>query len=85
MEVYPRLTFNMAMRRKPFFYTVYLVLPCGCISSLALTVFFLPPDSGEKISVSITVMLSLSIFQILLMEVAPSSSALGVPLIGKCH
>ena len=40
-----------------------LIVPCTLIAGLTLVVFFLPEASGEKISLSIAVLLSLTVFQ----------------------
>lgn len=42
--------FNVTMRRKTLFYTVNLIIPCMGISFLTILVFYLPSDSGEKVS-----------------------------------
>lgn len=44
------VTFEMTLRRKPLFYTVNLILPCVAITILSSLVFYLPSDSGEKVS-----------------------------------
>lgn len=49
-ETYPDVTFTVVMRRRTLFYRINLLLPCVLISTLALLVFVLPADSGEKIS-----------------------------------
>ena len=51
-EPYLDITFNITMRRKTLFYTVNLIIPCMGISFLTLLVFYLPSDSGEKVSFS---------------------------------
>lgn len=38
------------MRRRTLYYGLNLLVPCVLISTLALLVFLLPADSGEKIS-----------------------------------
>lgn len=38
------------MRRKTLFYTVNLIIPCMGISFLTILVFYLPSDSGEKVT-----------------------------------
>ena len=52
------------------------------MSLLALLVFYLPPDSGEKVSLGITVLLSFSVFLLLVAENVPKTSEF-VPLLGK--
>ena len=49
-DFYPDVTFNFTLRRKPLFYTVNLILPCIGITILSFLVFYLPSDSGEKVS-----------------------------------
>ena len=49
-EPYLDITFNITMRRKTLFYTVNLIIPCMGISFLTVLVFYLPSDSGEKVS-----------------------------------
>ncbi|XP_064648324.1 acetylcholine receptor subunit alpha-like isoform X2 [Lineus longissimus] len=82
VEPYPDITFNITMRRKTLFYTVNLIIPCVAISFLTVLVFYLPSDSGEKITLCISILLSLTVFFLLLAEIIPPTS-LVVPLIGK--
>lgn len=81
-EPYPDIFFNITMRRKTLFYTVNLIIPCVGISFLSILVFYLPSDSGEKVSLSISILLSLTVFFLLLAEIIPPTS-LAVPLLGK--
>ncbi|XP_061669946.1 neuronal acetylcholine receptor subunit alpha-7-like [Syngnathoides biaculeatus] len=79
-EPYVDVTYTIVMRRRTLFYAVNLLIPCFLISLLALLVFLLPADSGEKISLGITVMLSLIVFMLLVTEIMPSTSD-SVPII----
>merc|ERR1712012_1300197 len=81
-EPYLDITFNITMRRKTLFYTVNLIIPCMGISFLTVLVFYLPSDSGEKVSLSISILLSPTVFFLLLAEIIPPTS-LVVPLLGK--
>ncbi|KAG1687030.1 Acetylcholine receptor subunit alpha-like [Nymphon striatum] len=76
------ITFNITMRRKTLFYTVNLIIPCMAISFLTILVFYLPSESGEKVTLSISILLSLTVFFLLLAEIIPPTS-LVVPLLGK--
>ncbi|XP_018019541.1 acetylcholine receptor subunit beta-like 2 [Hyalella azteca] len=81
-EPYPDITFYLTMRRKTLFYTVNLIIPCVGISFLTVLVFYLPSDSGEKVALCISILLSLTVFFLLLAEIIPPTS-LAVPLLGK--
>ncbi|XP_058792854.1 acetylcholine receptor subunit alpha-like 1 isoform X2 [Phymastichus coffea] len=81
-EPYPDIIFYIELRRKTLFYTVNLIIPCVGISFLSVLVFYLPSHSGEKVSLSISVLLSLTVFFLLLVEIIPSTS-ITVPLLGK--
>lgn len=81
-EPYPDVTFTVIMRRRTLYYGLNLLIPCVLISGLALLVFLLPADSGEKISLGITVLLSLTVFMLLVAEIMPATSD-SVPLIAQ--
>lgn len=81
-EPYSDITFNITMRRKTLFYTVNLIIPCVGITFLTVLVFYLPSDSGEKVSLCSSILLSLTVFFLLLAEIIPPTS-LAIPLLGK--
>lgn len=79
---YPDIFFNITLRRKTLFYTVNLIIPCVGISYLSVLVFYLPADSGEKVALCISILLSQTMFFLLISEIIPSTS-LALPLLGK--
>uniref|UniRef100_H3C634 Neuronal acetylcholine receptor subunit alpha-7 n=1 Tax=Tetraodon nigroviridis TaxID=99883 RepID=H3C634_TETNG len=81
-EPYPAVTFVVAIRRRTLYYALNLLIPCVLLSSMTLLIFVLPADSGEKISLGITVLLSLTVFMLLVAEIMPATSD-SVPLIGQ--
>jgi hypothetical protein len=82
VEVYLDLTFTCTVQRKPLFYIVNLIVPCVNISVLAVLVFLLPSDSKKKITLSISILVALLVFYLLLIELIPPTS-LVIPLLGK--
>lgn len=80
--VFSDIFFNITLRRKTLFYTVNLIVPCVGISYLSVLVFYLPADSGEKIALCINILLSQTMFFLLISEIIPSTS-LALPLLGK--
>ncbi|CAL8403889.1 unnamed protein product [Boreogadus saida] len=81
-EPYPDITSAVVMARSTLYYGLNLLIPCVLISRLASLVFLVPADSGEKISLGITVLLSLTVFMLLMAEIMPATSD-SVPLIAE--
>ena len=79
---FPSVTFTVNLRRKPLFYILNIISPCLLITFVAVFGFLLPPESGEKVNLSVTVLLSLAVFQLLVLETMPASGET-VPLIGE--
>ena len=73
-DPYPDITFHIHMKRKPIFYVVTIIFPCFLINLLTFVGFVLPAYSGEKISLQVTVLLSTTVFLLLVQDKLPSSS-----------
>ena len=67
-----------------FFAFVMLLLLVMMMVTIDLSVagFLLPPDSGEKVTLGLTVLLAFSVFMLLVAENMPPTSEY-IPLIGK--
>jgi len=79
-EPYLDITFTIKMRRRTLYYFTNLIIPCLLISSMAVLGFTLPPDSGEKLSLGVTIMLAITIFSSIVGDMLPITDT--TPLIG---
>ncbi len=82
--VYPRVICIVSLKREPKFYLVNVVLPCMLLLFIGSLAFCLAPGSGEKVSLSVTVFLALTVFLMAVMAKIPSSAD-EVPLLGRFH
>ncbi|KAE9549423.1 hypothetical protein FO519_007356, partial [Halicephalobus sp. NKZ332] len=80
-EPYPDLTFYIHLQRRTLYYGFNLITPCILATTISLLTFTLPPEAGEKITLQITVLLSICFFLGILAEMSPPTSE-AVPLLG---
>ena len=76
------VTFWVIIRRKPLYYVFNLVIPSFFLMGTTFMTFYLPVESGEKVSLGVTVLLAITVFLLLVAETMPSQS-LSIPLLGK--
>lgn len=81
-EPYSFIKYFFVLNRRPLFYMFNLVMPCMLITLVALLGFYMPSESGEKVSMGITTLLSMTVFLMIVADSLPPSSS-DVPLIGK--
>ncbi|XP_018418846.1 PREDICTED: acetylcholine receptor subunit delta [Nanorana parkeri] len=79
---YQHITFYLIIKRKPLFYIINILAPCVLIALMANLVFYLPADSGEKMTLAISVLLAQSVFLLLISQRLPETS-FAIPLISK--
>ncbi|KAM9217044.1 LOW QUALITY PROTEIN: 5-hydroxytryptamine receptor 3A-like [Leptosomus discolor] len=80
-DSYAEMKFYVVIRRRPLFYTVSLLLPSIFLMVMDIVGFYLPPNSGERVSFKITLLLGYSVFLIIVSDTLPAT-AVGTPLIG---
>ena len=83
-EPYPSIIFTVRVRRRMLYYVSNLIIPCAVIAALAFLSFYLPVDSGERISLVITVLLAMTVYMLMVSNSMPPTSEV-IPLIGKYY
>ena len=73
-QCFPEVKFKLYLRRKVSYYVVNIIFPAIYVMIISLAVFWLPPASGEKVSLGITVLLAFSVFQLVIMDNTPRTS-----------
>ncbi|XP_075696919.1 5-hydroxytryptamine receptor 3A-like [Rhinoderma darwinii] len=73
-EDFAVLIFHIVFRRHPLYYVVNLIIPSVFLMVLDIIGFYLPNDSGERISFKITLLLGYSVFLIIVTETLPASA-----------
>ncbi|XP_077985756.1 neuronal acetylcholine receptor subunit alpha-3-like [Glandiceps talaboti] len=81
-SLYVDITFSFVLHRNPLFYVITLVVPCLLISFSTLLVFYLPTDAQERITLSISILIAVVVFLLLIPALVPPTSD-GVPLMGR--
>ncbi|XP_041830762.1 5-hydroxytryptamine receptor 3A-like [Melanotaenia boesemani] len=72
--------FTINMKRRPIMYIVSFLLPVLFFLCLDLASFMISDSGGEKLSFKVTVLLAVTVLQLILEKILPSSSNI-VPLI----
>ena len=73
-DLFPAFVLKFTLERKPTFLIVNIILPVAFMSVLNILVFFLPVESGERVTYAITVLLSIAVFLTLVGDNLPKHS-----------
>lgn len=76
------ITYTIHVKRRVLFYMMNLIVPCIVLAVLTVFSFYLPPESGERMGLVITILLGLTVFMMVFTENVPRTSEV-TPLIGK--
>ncbi|GFR96270.1 neuronal acetylcholine receptor subunit alpha-10-like, partial [Elysia marginata] len=71
---YPFIKNHIKIKRRPLFYVFNMIFPCVLITLVALLGFYMPSDTGEKISMGITTLLSMTVFLMIVADQMPPTS-----------
>lgn len=72
---------QITMKRKSELYVVNFILPVLCFICLDFASFLISDSGGEKLGFKVTVLLAVTVMQLILNEILPSSSE-RIPLVG---
>ncbi|CAJ1052631.1 -hydroxytryptamine receptor 3A-like [Xyrichtys novacula] len=68
------VVYTITMKRRPVLYIVNFILPVMLFLCLDLASFMISESGGEKLSFKVTVLLAVTVMQLILNEILPSSS-----------
>ena len=81
-EPFVDFTYNIILKRRPLYLILNIVFPTILFSLLSCAVFYLPADECEKITLCISVLLSLVTFFLVIVDSIPqTASATGFEII----
>uniref|UniRef100_A0A673JX84 5-hydroxytryptamine receptor 3B-like n=1 Tax=Sinocyclocheilus rhinocerous TaxID=307959 RepID=A0A673JX84_9TELE len=78
---YAQIQFNVLIRRRPLLYVVSLLIPSIFFMVVDVTSFYLPPNSGTRITFKTSILLGFTVIRVNLMDEIPAT-AIKTPLIG---
>lgn len=83
-EPYADITVTIHMKRKVLYYIFNLIIPTTMIVTFILVGFCLPPITGERVTLNITVLLTMTVFLNIASNTLPSTSD-ATPLLGDYY
>ena len=81
-SVIPIFGFILSMERVPTYYIFNIVLPVAMLMVLSVVGHILPPESGEKIGLQITILLAFSVMLLIMSDSTPKAGTT-TPLLSK--
>lgn len=75
------LTYTVEIKRLSEFYFIYIIIPSVALCFLFLLVFFIPRNSGERMGFGITVLLSITVYLLVISGSLPEKSDV-YPMLG---
>ena len=80
-QKYSLIKYTLEIKRKPLYYIMLLILPCVLCTLLVLVSFEIPPENGERIGFCSTVMISISVYLLIMADLLPEKSDT-LPILG---
>ncbi|XP_071825023.1 neuronal acetylcholine receptor subunit beta-2-like isoform X2 [Apostichopus japonicus] len=69
--------FSFQLKRDPNYYITTIVIPSTLLCLMSYATFLAPPDSGERIGLGVSMVLGLTVFQLLVTNILPTASKNG--------
>ena len=76
----PGVRFTLTLERRPLYYLLNIIIPSVVLAALSALNFAVPVDSGEKLTLGISILLAFSVFILILQDNTPQADS---PLLGK--
>ena len=76
----PGVSFTLTLQRIPVYYLLNIIIPTLTLACLSALTFAVPVDSGEKLSLGISILLAFSVFMLILQDNTPQAET---PVLGK--
>lgn len=73
--------YTLKIKRRPLYYTMLMIMPCVACTLLVLASFAIPPEISERIGFCSTVMLSISVYLLIMADMLPEKSDT-LPILG---
>jgi nicotinic acetylcholine receptor len=75
---YPMAYLELTLKRVPYYFVFNIIMPTVCLSTLSTLVFLIPAHAGEKMGLSVTLLMSYSVILLLLADNVPRSNSLPI-------
>ena len=79
---YPFIHIVLRLSRHSLYFVLNTLVPCIVITLLSMLVYLLPSESGEKVTLAITVLLSYTVLLLFVSDVSPRNGD-SVPLLSE--
>ncbi|XP_071830881.1 acetylcholine receptor subunit delta-like isoform X2 [Apostichopus japonicus] len=66
--------YSLSLKRDPNYYITTIVIPSTLLCLMSYATFLAPPDSGERIGLGVSMVLGLTVFQLLVTNILPTAS-----------
>lgn len=72
---FSRVVFSIAMRRKPSFYVMTIIIPTAFLGVITLFTYFVPVHYVDRSVQSVTVLLAIAVFEVMIAENLPKTTS----------